>query len=137
MRLGTLRKASGSVTGDQEADGLPSVVRREMTVRGTLDSTAEVRVHGVVLGDIKARKVTLCPDGYVEGNILAGEARIHGHLKGRAIARTVLIGDGATIQGKVFHHKIDVAKGMHIDARFPWRPVNYFEQFDEQLRLGE
>lgn len=111
-----------------------SVLGHEMTVYGRLDSTGEIHVHGIVSGDISAPKVTLWPDGYVEGKIMAVEAHIHGHLRGRAIARTVVIGASATIEGQVFHHKIDMAKGAHVDARFPWRPVNYFEQLDQQFQ---
>lgn len=110
-----------------------SVVGRAMTVFGKLDSVAEVHVHGTVSGDINAPKVTLWPDGFIEGNILAGKAHIHGHLRGRATARIVVISPSATVEGQIVHHNIDVAKGAHVDARFPWRPINYFEQLDEQL----
>ncbi len=134
VKLGALKKDPRLLPGTPAVVGPVSVLGREMTVYGRLDSTGEVHVHGIVSGDINAPKVTLWPDGYVEGNILAGEAHIHGHLRGRAIARMVVIGASATIEGQVFHHKIDMAKGAHIDARFPWRPVNYFEQLDQQLQ---
>lgn len=134
VKLGALRNNSRLLRETPAADGSLSVLGREMTVYGRLDSTGEIHVHGFVSGDICAPKVTLWPDGCVEGKILAGEAHIHGHLRGRAIARMVVIGATATIEGQVFHHKIDMAKGAHIDARFPWRPVNYFEQLDQQLQ---
>lgn len=134
MRLGALRKNLGLENrGPVIIDPL-SVLAHELTVYGRIDSTTEVHVHGTVSGEITAPKVTLWPDGYVEGNILAGEAHIHGHLRGRAIARVAVIGATATIEGQVFHHIIEKAKGEHVDARFPWRPVNYFEQFDEQFQ---
>ena len=134
VKLGALRKNSRLLRGTPAVVGPGSVLGREMTVYGRLDSTGEVHVHGIVSGDINAPKVTLWPDGYVEGKILAREAHIHGHLRGRAIARMVVIGASATIEGQIFHHEIDMAKGVHVGARFPWRPVNYFEQLDQQLQ---
>lgn len=112
----------------------PSVLGRALNIWGRLESTGEVRVHGAIAGDINAPKVTLCPDGYVKGNILAGEVHLYGHLDGNTVARTVVVGPNATIEGQVFYNKIDMAKGNHVNARFPWRPANYFEQFDEQLQ---
>lgn len=119
--------------------GRPSVLGHELTVYGQLNSSGEIHVHGIVAGDVTAPKVTLWSDGYIQGSILAQEAHIHGHLNGRTIARTVVVGASATIEGQIFHHTIDMAQGSakadHVNARFPWRPVNYFEQFDEQLQL--
>lgn len=137
MRLGTRRKNGSQQTAGPPADGPASVVGPELTVHGALSSSGEIHVHGNVWGDISAPKVTLWPDGYVEGSILAHEAHIHGHLKGRAVAWMAVIGADAMIEGQVFHHKIDMPKGLHIDARFPWRPVNYFDQFDPQRQQTE
>ncbi len=134
MRMAAPKRSQRS-RGDSlsEADP-PSVLGRHLTVRGRLDSTGEVQVHGVVAGDINARKVTLWQDGYVEGNVLAEEAHIYGQLSGRATARTVVIGVTAIIEGQIFHHTIDMAKGAQVNARLPWRPVNYFEQIALQLQ---
>ena len=128
------KKSRRSPRVDPAAFDPPSVLGRELSIWGRLDSTGEVLVHGAIAGDINAPKVTLCPDGYVKGNILAGEAHILGHLHGNTVARTVVIGASATIEGQVFYNKIDMARGNHVNARFPWRPANYFEQFDQQLQ---
>jgi hypothetical protein len=37
----------------------------------------------------------------------------------------------AEIEGKVFHHHVTVARGAKIDARMPWRPLNYFDSLEQ------
>ncbi len=74
------------------------------------------------------------PGGYFEGNVVAQEALIHGHLDGRVIAPVVKVGVDATVNGKVFHHTIMVEEGARLDARFPWRPMNYFEEGQYELQ---
>lgn len=112
----------------------PSVLCRDSTVIGDLYSSDELHLYGTVIGHIRARKVTLWPQGFVDGDIRAEEAHVHGHVKGRIIARTVVIGEGARIEGQVFHHKVEVAKGASIEARFPWRPTGYFDDIDHCLQ---
>lgn len=111
----------------------PSILMDDVTVRGELDSMGEVHLHGILEGNIKARKVIIGPGGSIEGEVLADEAEIHGRLKGRAVVRVVVIGETARVEGRIFHHKIDVARGAHIEGRLPWRPVNYFDDADHHF----
>ncbi len=134
MRMAASKRSERPRGESSSDDGPPSVLGRDLTVRGRLDSTGEVQVHGVVAGDINARKVTLWEDGYVEGSVHAEEAHIHGRFSGKAVARTVVIGVTAIIEGQIFHHTIDMAKGAQVSALLPWRPVNYFDQLARQLQ---
>src|ERR1700748_50597 len=99
-------------------------------VRGILEIEGELVVSGQVFGRIAALKVTITPDGFVDGDIVAREVVIGGKLEGRVYAPTVLVEVTAQVTGKLFHHTIEVMRGARVDGRTPWRPVNFFENLD-------
>lgn len=134
MRVSPSKENSRQSGNAPAATDRPSVLRQGLTIEGRLHSTGDVHLYGTVVGDIQARKVIVWPQGFVEGEIVAEEAHIHGQLRGRVVARTVVISESAEIEGQIFHHKIDLAKGAQVKGRLPWRPVNYFDDFDHHFQ---
>ncbi len=102
-----------------------------LTVTGWLECAGEVRIQGTVLGRIDADCVVIGLGGMVEGDIIAREVRVSGRLTGRIFAPSVVFGAEAEMSGRVFHHMLSVEKGARIDARMPWRPMNYFDSLDQ------
>jgi cytoskeletal protein CcmA (bactofilin family) len=124
----TLVKAPRSRDGVE----LPtSNLGRALTVRGRLDTDGEVHVHGNVLGWINADRLVLCIDGYVEGDVVARDVHIEGRFNGRIFAFNVTLDSSADVTGRIFHHTVTVARGARVEGRMPWRPVNYFESFEQ------
>lgn len=120
------RKAPARDSGGVSVSRLGKGVK----VRGILEIEGELVVSGQVFGRIAALKVTITPDGFVEGDIVAREVVIGGKLEGRVYAPTVLVEVTAHVTGKLFHHTIEVVRGARVDGRTPWRPVNFFETLD-------
>jgi len=108
-----------------------SQLGRALTVHGVLDSEGELYIQGTVVGRINADRLILQGGGYIEGDVVARDVRIEGRLKGRVFAFNVVLESTANIVGRIFHHTLTVAKGATIDGRMPWRPLNYFESFDQ------
>jgi cytoskeletal protein CcmA (bactofilin family) len=113
-------------------EALPvSILKRAFVVRGVLDCDGEVRIHGRIFGRINADRLILEADGFVEGDIVANEARIAGTLVGRVFAPSVTIDETANITGRIFHHTVTAARGHKLEGRMPWRPPSYFETLDQ------
>lgn len=102
-----------------------------LTVTGALDTEGELHVHGRVLGTLRADRLVLAADGEVEGDIVARDVHICGRLNGRVFALNVMLDSTADIKGRVFHHTVEVARGARVDARMPWRPLNFFETLEQ------
>ncbi len=109
----------------------PSHLGKALTVKGILDTDGEVRVDGAVLGRINADVLVIGSGGYVEGDVVARDVRIGGRLQGRIFAFNVILDSTAHVEGRVFHHTVTIEKGARFDGRMPWRPLNYFETFDQ------
>jgi cytoskeletal protein CcmA (bactofilin family) len=113
------------------ADLPASRLGRASTVRGRLDTDGEVTIHGNVLGWIYADRLVLAADGYVEGVVVARDVRIEGRMNGRIFGFHVTLESSADMTGRIFHHTVTVAKGARVDGRMPWRPLNFFESFEQ------
>jgi cytoskeletal protein CcmA (bactofilin family) len=109
----------------------PSHLGRAVTIRGVLETDGEIRVEGNVLGRISADRLVVSRGGYVEGDVVARDVEISGRLNGRVYAFNVTLDSSADIIGRIFHHIANVAKGARIDGRMPWRPLSFFETFDQ------
>ena len=136
-RTGTIMPASQPRTlvkppqGRKDTELPMSHLARSLTVRGILDTDGEVHVQGRVLGQINADRLVLGVEGYVEGDVIARDVHILGRLKGRVFAYNVTLDSSADITGRIFHHTVTVEKGAKIDGRMPWRPLNFFESFEQ------
>jgi cytoskeletal protein CcmA (bactofilin family) len=116
----------------REGERLPvSHIGRGLKTSGVLDTDGEVVVHGSVVGRINADRLVIGPGGYVEGDVVAREVRVEGRLNGRIFAFNVVLEGSADVTGRIFHHTVTVARGARIEGRMPWRPLNYFESFDQ------
>ena len=104
---------------------------RGLTVTGSLDTEGELHIHGRVLGTIRADRVVMAPGSDVEGDIVARDAQISGRLLGRVFALNVTLDSSAEVTGRIFHHTVEVARGARIDARMPWRPLNFFQTLEQ------
>jgi len=117
---------------EKRRDGVPaSRLGRGLTVTGSLDTKGDLQVHGQVLGSIRAERILLAPGSNVEGDIVARDARISGRVLGRVFALNVTFDSAAEVTGRIFHHNAKVARGARIDARMPWRPLNFFEALQQ------
>ena len=104
---------------------------RGITITGALDTDGELQIHGRVLGTIRADRIVMAPGSDVEGDIVARDAQISGRVLGRVFALHVTIDSSAEVTGRIFHHTVEVARGARIDARMPWRPLNFFETLEQ------
>lgn len=109
----------------------PAFLGKELRIEGIVDTDGEVYVHGYVAGRINADRVIISPGGYVEGDVVAREVRIAGRLSGRVFSLNVMLYSTAEVSGRIFHHTITIEKGARIDARMPWRPLNFFQTLEQ------
>lgn len=119
-------------TQPHRGDGMPaSTLGYGLKVTGDLDTDGELHIHGQVLGSVRADRLVLAEDGDVEGDIVARDAHISGRVNGRVFALNVQLDSSAEVIGRIFHHTVEVARGARVDARMPWRPLNFFETLDQ------
>ncbi len=97
-------------------DGPPTVIQKDMEVRGRMLTDGAVELHGTLTGDICARNVLLGDSGVVHGDIVAEQVEIAGQGDGRTTARRVRLGAGARYKGDILHQRLSIEDGAEFEG---------------------
>ena len=67
-------------------NNLPSIISADTQFHGNISSQGEVQIDGRVIGDIHAKILTIHENAHIEGNVIAEELNLHGHIIGNVHA---------------------------------------------------
>ncbi|MGI9545495.1 MAG: bactofilin family protein [Cyclobacteriaceae bacterium] len=101
-----------------EISNSSNTISRETSIKGSVETSGNLRVEGKVIGDIKARsKVVLGESSYVEGKIFAQNADIEGKIKGTIEVENLLtLKANCLIEGDIFTQKLVVESGAKLEG---------------------
>ena len=94
-----------------------TIIGRELSIEGTVQSKGEVRLEGVLLGDVQCLSFTLGTDGEMQGKIEAEQVRLHGQLTGKVKGGEVMLFKDARVKGDITHQGIAIEMGAQYDGR--------------------
>ena len=94
-----------------------SHVGETLQLEGDLRSSGSVDIAGLVNGNVFVSDMTVTETGSIRGALEATTAEINGHVEGKVIADTVIIGSTAVIKGDIFFKKtLKTEEGADIDG---------------------
>ena len=94
-----------------------SYVGETLQLEGDLRTSGSLDIAGLINGNVYVSDVTVTETGSVRGSIEASKIEIHGHIQGKIIADTILIGKNAVIKGDVFFkNTLKTEEGADIDG---------------------
>ena len=94
-----------------------SFVGETLQLEGDLRTSGSLDIAGLINGNVYVSDVTVTETGSVRGSIEASKIEIHGHIQGKIIADTILIGKNAVIKGDVFFkNTLKTEEGADIDG---------------------
>ncbi len=85
---------------------------------GDIDSTNDVRVEGIIQGNITtSKKIIVGKSGQIIGNAKASQISIMGEIVGEVVATDIaVIGETGVVHGTVICNKIKIDEGAQIEA---------------------
>ncbi|OUR76645.1 hypothetical protein A9Q83_13830 [Alphaproteobacteria bacterium 46_93_T64] len=95
---------------------MPSIIAKGLVINGNLECDGELQINGIVVGDIRAEKLTLGETSHVTGNISAAEILIHGKVDGNLKGEDVCIFASASVKGDVTNSSLSIEPGAVIDG---------------------
>jgi cytoskeletal protein CcmA (bactofilin family) len=98
-----------------------STIAKDFIINGNVTGEGELKLAGVISGEIYWRngKITVEPDGSIEGNVHVNEISISGEVKGTIEAASkVEIFSTGKIKGDVKTARIDIAEGAFLCGNF-------------------
>jgi len=94
-----------------------SYVGETMQLEGDLRSSGSLDVAGLINGSIFVHEMTVADTGSVRGTIEAQTIEINGHVEGKIVADTIIIGKSAVIKGDIhFKNTLRTEEGADIDG---------------------
>lgn len=95
----------------------PSIIGAGLEITGNVVSSGDVRIDGLIEGDVDSRLLTIGQSGKVQGSITGEAVRIAGKVEGRIRARFVTLHKTADVIGDILHEHLTVEAGGQIEGR--------------------
>jgi cytoskeletal protein CcmA (bactofilin family) len=95
---------------DSAAANASTMIGAGTTITGDLESNGDIRIDGVLKGNLKGKaKIIIGADGVVEGDIEGLQADIMGHVTGTIKVQELLFLHGKTqVNGDIYAGKLQV-----------------------------
>ena len=114
-----------------------SYVGETMQVDGDVRSTGSLDVAGLINGNIFVDDLVLKDTGSIRGVIEVNKLEINGHVDGKIIANTIIVGKDAVIKGDVlFRNTLKTEEGADIDGYIK-RDANGKSKSEEDIDIEQ
>lgn len=94
----------------------PSLIARDLQVKGKASSDGEICVDGTFDGELHVDTLIIGLNGTVKGTITATTVKSYGKIDGTLIADTVFLGGSSKTYGDIQHGALSVETGAVIEA---------------------
>jgi cytoskeletal protein CcmA (bactofilin family) len=101
-------KTKGSF--DESSISANTIIGAGTTISGDMESNGDIRIDGILKGNLKAKaKILIGPDGVVEGDIEGQQADVLGKVVGKIKVKDLLHLRGkATLHGDIYAGKLQI-----------------------------
>ena len=108
-----------------------------MQLEGDLRTSGSIDVAGLINGNIFVSEITVTETGSIRGVIEATNIEINGHIEGKIVADTVIVGKTAVIKGDIFFkNTLKTEEGADIDGYIK-RANNGKSNSEEDITIEE
>ncbi len=91
-----------------------SIINEWLTMKGDLESEADILIRGKVFGNIKCKMLIIDAGAHVEGGIEADEVVVRGSTKGIMLAKRVRLEKSADVDSEIHHQSFSAEEGAKI-----------------------
>jgi cytoskeletal protein CcmA (bactofilin family) len=96
---------------------VPSIISADMKIVGSIDSSGDIQIDGVIEGDVTSRTVTVSDTATVRGSIAAETLRVAGTVKGGLTAKSVTLTRTARVEGDIIHQALAIESGANFEGQ--------------------
>jgi cytoskeletal protein CcmA (bactofilin family) len=94
-----------------------SYVGETLQLEGDLRTSGSLDIAGLITGNVYVSEVTITETGSVRGSVEASKIEVNGHIQGKIIADSIIIGRSAVIKGDIFFKDtLKTEEGADIDG---------------------
>ena len=114
-----------------------SYIGETLQLEGDLRSSGNLDIAGLINGHVFIQDINITETGSIRGSLEATSVEINGHVQGKIIADTVIIGKNAVIKGDIFfRNTLKTEEGADIDGYIK-RVSNGKSNTEEDITIEE
>ena len=94
-----------------------SLISETFSLEGTLRTSGAIDIAGLIKGAVYTNDLVIKETGSILGPVEADKIEIYGHLEGKIVARTIVIGSSAVVKGDIlFSESLKTEEGADINV---------------------
>ena len=94
-----------------------SLISETFSLEGTLRTSGAIDIAGLIKGAVYTNDLIIKETGSIIGPVETDKIEIHGHLEGKIVARTIVIGSTAVVKGDIlFSESLKTEEGADING---------------------
>jgi cytoskeletal protein CcmA (bactofilin family) len=94
-----------------------SVVGRELSIKGNLESKGEVQIDGAIEGDVHAMRIIVGQQARITGNLVADDIVVLGAVAGSIRGKKVTLEAASHVEGDIFHATLAIERGAYFEGK--------------------
>jgi cytoskeletal protein CcmA (bactofilin family) len=94
----------------------PSIISGDLVVNGTLSSSGDIQIDGRVEGDVHSVGLVIGEKAFIQGEVVAEDVTVRGHIQGSIRARKVLLCSTCRVEGNILHEAFAVEAGAFFEG---------------------
>ena len=113
-----------------------SLISETFSLEGTLRTSGAMDVAGLIKGGVYANDLVIKETGSIIGPIETDKIEIYGHLEGKVVAKTIIIGNTAVVKGDIlFSENLKTEAGADITGYIKKTESTSLEAAQNEFKL--
>ena len=113
-----------------------SLISETFSLEGTLRTSGAIDIAGLIKGAVYTNDLIIKDTGSIIGPVETDKIEIHGHLEGKIVARTIVIGSTAVVKGDIlFSESLKTEEGADINGYLKKTESTSLEAAQSEFKL--
>ena len=113
-----------------------SLLSETFSFEGTLRTSGAIDIAGLVKGAVYTNDLIVKETGSVIGPVETDKIEIYGHLEGKVVAKTIVIGSSAVVKGDIlFSETLKTEEGADINGYLKKTESTSLEAAQDEFKL--
>ena len=113
-----------------------SLISESFSLEGTLRTSGAIDIAGLIKGPVYTNDLIIKDTGSVIGPVETDKIEIYGHLEGKVVAKTIVIGNTAVVKGDIlFSETLKTEEGADINGYIKKTESTSLEAAQSEFKL--
>ena len=113
-----------------------SKISETFSLEGTLRTSGAIDISGLIKGAVYTNDLVIKETGSILGPVETDKIEIYGHLEGKVVAKTIIIGSTAVVKGDIlFSESLKTEEGADINGYLKKTESTSLEAAQNEFKL--